>query len=98
MQGGLAGPARRCGLVLGRLPLAKALANHRHMKEADLQESSPEKAQLGQWPTSTFLRIFSLSGHLVLSQDSSFWTWDFPEGPQLLLDIHLTQDVLDFCC
>lgn len=72
MQGRLAGPSRGCGLVLGHLPLAMALANHGHVKEADLQESAPEKAQPGRGPTSTLLWIFSLSGHLVLSQDSSF--------------------------
>lgn len=72
MQGGPAGPTGRRGLVLGRLPLTMALANHGHVKEADLQESAPEKVQLGRRPTSTFLWIFSLSGHLVLSQDSSF--------------------------
>lgn len=72
MQGRLAGPSGGCGLVLGHLPLAMALANHGLMKEADLQESTPEKAQPGRWPTSTLVWIFSLSGHLVLSQDSSF--------------------------
>lgn len=30
------------------------------------------KAQPGLQPTSTLLTVFSLSGHLVLSQDSSF--------------------------
>lgn len=54
----------------GRLP--PALANHRHLKEADLQELAPERAQPSLRPTSTFLWIFSLLGHLVLSQDSSF--------------------------
>lgn len=60
------------GLCWGTCLWRMALAHHGHMKEADLQESTPDKAQPGWEPTSTLLWIFSLSGHLVLSQDSSF--------------------------
>lgn len=71
MQRGPTGSQRgRCGLVCGRR--SPALANHRHSKEADLQESAPDRVQLVSRPTSTFLWMFSLLGHLVLSQDSFF--------------------------
>lgn len=99
-QGGRPGESQKggCGLVWGRLLLAIAWPTKGTVKEADLKETVPEKAQRGLQPTSTLLWIFSLSGHLVLSQDSSFRTWDFPEGPQLLPYICLTRNVLNLGC